>query len=324
MLPKLLISVLMVPVIYLLIAFVLTLIAPSVSGSKSLNFAQLANGEGARVEQSQLHSFTARDGSAISYAHYPAATDLKVILLHGSGYHGGYLNTLAEYLSSSGAADVYVPNVRGHWNSGDQRGDIAYIGQLEDDLVDLIELIKNDDADARIVIGGHSSGGALAMRFAASEHAAAIANFFTLAPFLGPDAPTLPKDDSGWAHISLPRIIGLSMLNNVGIHWLDYLPTIKFNLPEPYRDGSETLDYSWRLMMNFAVHKKFRQDIASLPETSLTLVGRDDEAVDASAFPKLFNGLQRDVKIVDGHDHFSLILDRSTHEHIAEWLREQP
>ncbi|MDF2373930.1 MAG: alpha/beta fold hydrolase [Rhizobiaceae bacterium] len=316
---KLIIPILMFPVIYLLTGFALTLIAPRVNGTDSLNFDRLRSGDTAAVEPAAIKQFTARDGQAISYAHYPAATDLKVILLHGSGYHGSYLAPLGDYLARQGAAEVFVLNIRGHLGSGDRRGDIEHVGQLEEDIVDLIAMIKRDDPDANIVIGGHSSGGALAIRFAAGQHGSQAHGYFALAPFLGPDAPTMVQ--SGWAHISLPRIIGLTMLNFVGIHWLDGLETIRFNLPEAYRNGSETLGYSWRLMKNLALNRDYAPDIAGLPKTSLVLVGRNDEAMDADKFPIVFKDLQDNVELVDNHDHFSLVLDEPTFKRVEIWLR---
>ncbi|MCP4314864.1 MAG: alpha/beta hydrolase [Hyphomicrobiales bacterium] len=314
---------LLIPVIYLAIAFSMTLITPQVGGAGSLNFERLNFSDNNIARAPTLQTFNARDGQAISYAHYPADANRKVILLHGSGYHGAYLTPLALKLADAGTADVYVPNVRGHLGSGDTRGDINYIGQLEDDLVDLIALIRESDPDANIIIGGHSSGGALAMRFAAGDNGALIEGYFGLAPFLGPDAPVMPETDSGWAHISLPRIIGLSMLNNVGIHWLDGRETIRFNMPDAYRDGTETLAYSWRLMTNFALHRDYEPDIAGLPDASLIIVGRNDEALNAEAFPNLFKDMGTDVKLIDGLDHFGIVLDERAMDALNTWLSAQ-
>lgn len=313
----------LIPVIYLAIAFVMTLIVPKVSGAGRLNFERLKTGDNNSVQAAVLQAFNARDGQAISYARYPADTDRKVILLHGSGYHGAYLAPLANKLANAGTADVYVPNIRGHFGSGATRGDINHIGQLEDDLVDLIGLIRQSDPDARIIIGGHSSGGALAMRFAAGDNGSLVEGYFGLAPFLGPDAPVMPEIDSGWAHISLPRIIGLSMLNAVGIHWLDGRETIRFNMPRTYRDGTETLSYSWRLMNNYALHRDYETDMAGLPEASLIIVGREDEVLNAEAFPNLFKDMDTDVKLMDGLDHFGIVLDERAMEQLNTWLTGQ-
>ncbi|MDA4843743.1 alpha/beta hydrolase [Hoeflea poritis] len=313
--------ILAIPVIYLAVALSLTLIRPEVGSAGSLNFERLISSDNT-VEPTPLQTFETRDGQALSFAHYPSDSNLKVILLHGSGYHGAYLAPLADYLASTGIGDVYVPNVRGHLGSGNRRGDIDYIGQLEDDIDEVAALILQENPDARICIGGHSSGGALAMRYASGEYGSLIYCFFGLAPFLGPDAPTIPETDSGWAHISLPRIIGLSMLNTVGIHALDGLETIRFNLPEPYRDGTETLGYSWRLMTNFALNRDFEKDVAGLPGESIVFVGSDDEALNAEAFVPLFSRLDKQVQVIDGLDHFGIVLDEGVMQRLGDWLAQ--
>ena len=90
-------------------------------------------------EAPPLSKFSARDGASLSYRFYDSSCkDVACILLHGSSAHGEYLHPLASHLSSHGAGQVYVPNIRGHYMSGSSRGDCAYIGQLEDDLVDLL------------------------------------------------------------------------------------------------------------------------------------------------------------------------------------------
>ena len=38
----------------------------------------------------------------------------------------------------------------------------------------------------------------------------------------------------------IKRIAGLTMLNNVGIRWFNYLTVIEFNMPKEVRDGTET------------------------------------------------------------------------------------
>ena len=157
--------------------------------------------------------------------------------MHGSGYHGAYLAPLAHAIAETAAADVYVPNVRGHFGSGQTPGNVNHMGRLEEDLVDLIAMIRARKPDARTIISGHSSGGALALRFTSGTGKDRIDAYVGLAPFLGPDAPVMPERDAGWAHISLPRIIGLSMLNAVGIQTLDHLETIRFNMPDVYRSG---------------------------------------------------------------------------------------
>ena len=56
----------------------------------------------------------------------------------------------------------------------------------------------------------------------------------------------------GWVRPYVRPIIGLTMLNNLGIGLLNYLSIIDFNMPEEARDGTETLVYSYRLDTSYA------------------------------------------------------------------------
>ena len=117
----------------------------------------------------QLKTFAARDGKQLAYRHYPARSGKVIILLHGSGWHSQYLFPLAEFISSEGLAQVYTPDLRGHGLTPERRGDVDYIDQLEDDLADFLAMVREDNPDAFFIVGGHSSGGGLAIRFAGSE-----------------------------------------------------------------------------------------------------------------------------------------------------------
>jgi pimeloyl-ACP methyl ester carboxylesterase len=61
-----------------------------------------------------------------------------LILLHGSGWYGQQFDALLPALAKH--ADVIAPDLRGHGPQAKLRGDVAYIGQLEDDIADLIDL----------------------------------------------------------------------------------------------------------------------------------------------------------------------------------------
>ena len=113
-----------------------------------------------------LRTFLARDGEELSYRLYEGIdSDRVIVCLHGSGSHGEYLHGLAQFLSKE-TGQVIVPNLRGHFGSGKTPGDCAYIGQLEDDLMDLIQKLHLQGK--KIYLLGHSSGGGLAIRLAGS------------------------------------------------------------------------------------------------------------------------------------------------------------
>src|SRR5690606_30069305 len=139
-----------------------------------------------------LESFEARDGAGLFYRHYPSQSEKVLILLHGTALHGVYLHPLAQALSAAGAVRVYVPELRGHGHAPVRRGDIDYIDQLEDDLADLITHIRRTTSkESPVIIGGHSSGGGLAVRFAGGRYQNLASAYLLLAPYLGHSAPTV-------------------------------------------------------------------------------------------------------------------------------------
>ena len=174
-----------------------------------------------------LEPFVARDGTELGVRHYPGPRDGPlVVVVHGSGWHGGSYTAIGDSLARDNGFEVLIPDLRGHGPNPQRRGDIDYIGQFEDDLADLITAYGG--ADRPVYMVGHSSGGGLTIRFAGGEHGDMLDKAVLIAPFLKHDAPTARDDAGGWSHVLVRRLIGQSMLNTVGIHALNGLHMIQF------------------------------------------------------------------------------------------------
>ena len=143
--------------------------------------------------------FRARDQTTLAYRTYPAAAGPAIgaaVLIHGSVGSGADMHEIAKALTMAGL-DAYAPDLRGHGASG-TRGDIAYIGQLEDDLADLLDELDRRGAPARRVLIGHSSGGGFALRVAALPLSTALSARSCLLPIsaMMPRLPA-PRNEAG-------------------------------------------------------------------------------------------------------------------------------
>jgi alpha-beta hydrolase superfamily lysophospholipase len=271
-------------------------------------------------EVAPLETFGARDGSELPVRHYPAEAGTTLLLIHGSGYHSTYLAPLASRLAARGAARVYTPDLRGHGQAPERRGDIDYVDQLEDDLADLAAHARERHPGTRIVVGGHSSGGGLVVRFAGGRHGQLAAAYLLLAPYLGHDAPTLRPKAGGWARPRIPVIIALSILNGFGVTGLNGITAITFEMPEEVRDGTETLAYSFRLNTGYAP-RDYRKDLAGVQVPVLGLIGAGDEAFFAEKLePTLSEISNARVAVIPGITHLDLPAAAETEEQVAAWL----
>jgi alpha-beta hydrolase superfamily lysophospholipase len=157
-----------------------------------------------------LEHFAARDGTQLAYRHYPArgqVTGRVAILVHGSSGSSAAVHALSDALAAHGV-DTFAPDIRGHGGSG-TRGDIAYLGQLDDDMADFVAIVRKAAPDAPITLLGHSSGGGFALRIASAPSPIKdqFARTVLLAPYLGYDAPTNRPHSGGWASADLPRFL---------------------------------------------------------------------------------------------------------------------
>jgi len=269
----------------------------------------------------QLSSFTARDGTKLAYRFYPSAATTagegSVVLIHGSSATSSSMHPMAKALSAAGYR-VYALDIRGHGASG-RKGQIAYIGQLEDDLSDFMHAVS---PPAPVTLAGFSSGGGLALRFAGGSQQNLFQNYLLLASFLSPDAPTVRPDSGGWASVGLPRIIAIAFLNGFGIHAFNSLPVLRFAISENTK-AILTPEYSYALTMNFGPQRDYLANIRSMHQPFRVLVGANDEIYYPDRFAGVLKQAGKDIPVtmVPGVDHTQLILSSAAFEKSIEALK---
>jgi len=257
-----------------------------------------------------IERFQARDGTWLGFRHYGAGgapTGRVAIVIHGSsGSSGGTIHALSQALAAHGV-ETFAVDIRGHGTSG-TRGDIGYVGQLEDDLADFVAVLRNTVPSAPLTLIGHSSGGAFTLRVAGSPIQNLFERFVLLAPYLGYDARSTRPSSGGWASADIPRIIGLLALRAIGVNCCEALPVLALAVP-PNSEKTLVSTYTDRLMRNFAVRGDFRHDLAAATKPLTIISGADDELMFSDKYAEAVRGAKVavDVKVLDGINHMGIV-----------------
>ncbi|MGK0471633.1 MAG: pimeloyl-ACP methyl ester carboxylesterase [Candidatus Azotimanducaceae bacterium] len=309
--------------VYFLIALILifTEWPKELPASKGLDFP--SGGSETNIAPHEETTYTTRNDDELPVRIFLGSDDLPlIIVVHGSGWHGGAYLELASELAAPGHT-VLVPDMRGHGVSPERRGDVDYVGQFEDDLADLIQ--RYQVAEQEVILVGHSSGGGLVVRFAGGPNGLLMDRAVVIAPFLKHDAPTTRAQSGGWAHPLNRRYIGLIMLNVAGLEVLNNLTVIQFNFPDQVLQSptgeTATGAYSYRLNTSFAPRNSYQEDVALLPKF-LLVVGADDEAFVAENFEPLLKPMTSNgtYAIVPDQSHLGILTSNEAFDTIREFV----
>lgn len=268
-----------------------------------------------------LERFQARDGTWIGYRHYAPngpATGRGAIFIHGSSGSSGTVNHALTHAIASRGVETWALDMRGHGGSG-TRGDIGYVGQLEDDLVDFVAHVRKGAPDLPLTLIGHSAGAGFSLRLAATP---IMQDMFVrtvlLAPYLGYDAPTNRPSNGGWVSADIPRFLGLTALRRLGIDCCAQLPVLAFAVPA----NSErilTPTYSDRLMRNFAT-RGYRLDLPNVTHPMTIFGGAQDEMMISDKYAETVQAIKPsvDVKLIEGVNHMGMVTNPKAVNAIAE------
>ena len=268
-----------------------------------------------------LERFQARDGTWLGYRHYApggTATGRGAIFIHGSSASSGTVNHALTAAIAAHGVETWALDMRGHGASG-TRGDIGYVGQLEDDLVDFVAYVRKSAPDLPLTLVGHSAGAGFSLRVAATP---IMQDMFVrtvlLAPYLGYDAPTNKPHSGGWANADIPRFLGLTALRKLGIDCCSQLPVLAFAVPPNY-EKILVSTYSDRLMRNFATHG-YRIDLPAVTHPMTIFGAAEDEMMISDKYAETVQAIKPsvDVKIIEGINHMGIVTNPKAVSAIAE------
>jgi non-heme chloroperoxidase len=271
----------------------------SIPGMAQWNFAELPRPQ----------SLKARDGAPLNYRLYPGRPDRVIVLVHGSSGTDVSMLKLAQALQAAGAS-VYAVSLRGHGGSGTANGDVSYLGQLDDDLADLVKGLGLDKPGVHRTLMGFSSGGGFVLRIAGGRQAGLFNDYIAISPYIGQDSPTNKPNSGGWAGVAVARIIALSMLDSIGLAWFQDLPTVHF-ATDAKASNTRTPAYSYRLAGSLQLGRDWRGVLARISAPTEIVIGANDELFNADQFKPMLQTINPriGVTIVPNESHLGMIAD---------------
>jgi pimeloyl-ACP methyl ester carboxylesterase len=256
-----------------------------------------------------LQRWPARDGTALAWRAYgPAQAQRVAVLVHGSSADGRNMHRVGLALAEAGIT-AYALDIRGHGASG-TRGDVPKVGQLDEDIADVVAELKRRHPGTALTMIGFSSGGGFTLRTAGGVNGELFDRYVMVAPMLHQSAPTARPDTGGWVKVNLPRAVGLTILDRLGIDAFGHLPVLAFALP-PEAAAERTTMYSYRLQLSFRPHEDYLGDVRAIRRPATVIVGANDELFRAEAYAPLLEPIQPllKVKMLPGLGHIDLVVD---------------
>jgi alpha-beta hydrolase superfamily lysophospholipase len=289
-------------------------------------FASRQRASGVRTEQVypyQEQRFIARDGVQLYARVFGKPAERTIVLLHGVTSDSSAMNDSAGQIHAATGSQAIALDLRGHGHSGGMPWQVTYAGQYEDDVADVIKVLRAAQPNGKIILAGHSMGGGIALRYALNPTAPAPDAYLLFAPLLGGNSPTgrnaaPPSAAQGnTVYFRTARLIGALMLNLVGVHAFDKLPILYFNQPRAPAYGFAALQ-----SMQPNAPRDYCSALSAIRVPLLVVVGSKDEAFNALAYADVLraNGHPESTQIIDGSTHNRVLSDSRTIDIVSQWI----
>lgn len=281
------------------------------------------------ADQAEANNFEvqARDSTLLKATRYGQSDVAIIVYMHGAASNRYEMRGSAVLLQAATGAEVVIYDHRGHGESGGERTDVKYIGQYEDDLMDMITTLQKQSPNRKLIIAGHSMGGGIAMRYALKNSYPSPDAYLLISPSFG-EGPTqkkgalreaIPEGRPVFVEFNVKRMIGQAMLNSIGAHFMDHKSILYFN----YRP--DILAYSYRAVMSGQPTRPKTSDKAlqAVNVPLLVIVGRNDKLFIVENFESFVsaNSEGRTV-VVDDESHNSILTSADAIAAIRDWYRE--
>jgi len=267
--------------------------------------------------------------------------EIALLFYHGGGaYSGGGYQYLAKGLSEQYGITVYLPDLRGHGDSGGARGDAPSKEQVWRDIDTAVEFVANKHKQKQqqqkkstgkpfqIYLGGHSSGGGLVVNYATerndnSNKSSMLKGYVLVSPELGYMSGTARPNRKEFARVNIFAFIANGIFGILG-----HNKAVRFNYPvELLQQDKGLVGFNTVNMANAITPETPKEQMTSMCTSDDSKpvglwVGSDDELFDANKVADFVSDTDRNTAtVLPGKNHLGILVD--IHEKIGPWITGQ-
>ncbi|NVK38335.1 MAG: alpha/beta hydrolase [Gammaproteobacteria bacterium] len=283
-----------------------------------------------------LTTFQLNDGVDISVSIFLPESPKRVLLhTHGNAINKEFYTSYARFLANSGVV-CYLVDFRGSGKSGGRKGRVEYTGQLEMDLIQLVEYIKSEYPILPFYLSGHSGGTVINSKVLADYNVFGVDGLICFAPIYPQNFRSNPNILLGTLNSLLPvfmRIFSnkliqtLPRMNYFKLFLASYFPIFRhaYVLTFPKNMNQEfDFKFSYLTVKSYAF-KNPNKFLRRLSVPVFYAIGSDDEVTKYEYSEDVFNQILHSnpascMKVVEGANHFNIL--RKAKKHALIWMNE--
>ncbi|MCP3030771.1 alpha/beta hydrolase [Halobacillus sp. A1] len=277
--------------------------------------------------KTEWKKYVTRDFTHLHYAHFSKPSNAEhraFIMIHGVTAEVDHHKELAASYHAGG--DVFLPILRGY-DSENERGDLSYLGQYDEDLMDFIHYVRNKGF-SEIILAGHSMGCANILRLINNNKT--LADFYVfIAPYFHPRLPVYQNDANDQFkpetdvdfEVYSKKATALAVLHRLGLNFWDK-STVAL-IPDEFGAEGGTLELTFRLIMSRFL-EKVPENLLKEKDNFITFVGEKDEVILPEKLKKWHQEqFQKEVILIPGEDHNHILHHSTVHDKIASTMNKQ-
>jgi lysophospholipase len=267
------------------------------------------------------------DGIELYYQKWLPETSIEriIVIHHGLGEHSGRYQNLLKAMNDSKTA-IYALDARGHGKSSGIKGHVGKFDFFARDLGALIQLVRDENPEKKLLLFGHSMGGLILLDFLIRESSLPnIQGAIISSPAIMPVMDLIKTIKKGIAGLLTPFIPAVTMESGLDLNFLSHdQDVINQYRADPLVHGKISIQLGMSL---FTVPEKILNNASKINLPVLIIHGSGDGMVSFKGSQNLYEKISssdKTLKIFDGLYH-ELINEKSPDKEkvldiLKEWL----